>query len=91
MVATLYRKKFDRYFSLAERMEFMDGLLDQVVWRTPHLSISACRDPADDKILELAVSSDAACIVSGDHDLLVLSPFQGIPILSPKDFLLFPM
>ena len=49
--------------------------------------ISACRDPKDDKFLELAIESGASCIVTGDNDLLVLNPFETIPILTAKDFL----
>jgi uncharacterized protein len=45
--------------------------------------ITACRDPTDDKFLELAVSGDADLIVSGDADLLALDPFRGIPIITP--------
>ena len=33
------------------------------------------------------MSENAECIVSGDADLLVLSPFRGIPIMQPADFL----
>ena len=46
-----------------------------------------CRDAKDNKFLELAVSGKADCIVSGDADLLVLNPFRGIPILTPREFL----
>jgi putative PIN family toxin of toxin-antitoxin system len=48
--------------------------------------IAACRDPTDDKFLELAVNGQADLIVSGDADLLVLNPFRGIPIVSPAAF-----
>jgi uncharacterized protein len=48
--------------------------------------IAACRDPKDDKFLELAVSGHADVIVSGDADLLVLNPFRGIPIVTPAAF-----
>lgn len=34
--------------------------------------IAACRDPTDDKFLELAANGNADLIVSGDADLLVL-------------------
>jgi putative PIN family toxin of toxin-antitoxin system len=47
---------------------------------------TACRDPKDDKFLELAVNGHADLIVSGDADLLTLNPFQGIPIVTPADF-----
>ncbi len=49
-------------------------------------SIAACRDPKDDKFLELAVNGQADVIVSGDADLLVLNPFRGILIVPPATF-----
>jgi len=48
--------------------------------------IAACRDPADDKFLELAVNGHAALIVSRDRDLLALNPFRQIPIVTPAAF-----
>jgi predicted nucleic acid-binding protein len=48
----------------------------------------ACRDPTDDKFLELAVSGNADLILSGDKDLLTLHPFRGIPIVTPAAFVL---
>jgi putative PIN family toxin of toxin-antitoxin system len=48
--------------------------------------IAACRDPTDDKFLELAVNGQADLIVTGDADLLVLNPFRGIPIVTPATF-----
>jgi uncharacterized protein len=48
--------------------------------------ITACRDPTDDKFLELAVSGHADLIVSGDGDLLALNPFRDIPIVTPAAF-----
>ena len=49
--------------------------------------LSACRDPTDDKFLELAVNGRADVIVSGDADLLTLNPFRTIPIVLPAAFL----
>jgi uncharacterized protein len=48
--------------------------------------IVACRDPTDDKFLELAVNGRAELIVSGDRDLLALNPFRNIPIVTPAVF-----
>jgi uncharacterized protein len=48
--------------------------------------IAACRDPTDDKFLELAVNGHADLIVTGDGDLLALNPFRGIPIVTPASF-----
>ena len=53
----------------------------------PGERITACRDPKDDKFLEVAVAGSADVIVSGDQDLLVLHPFAGIPIVPPAAFL----
>ena len=49
--------------------------------------VRVCRDPDDDKLLEIAVVGRADCLVTGDQDLLVFDPFQGIPILTPARFL----
>ena len=49
-------------------------------------TITACRDPTDDKFLELAINGHADFIISGDADLPVLNPFRSIPILSPAIF-----
>jgi predicted nucleic acid-binding protein len=49
--------------------------------------VRLCRDPKDDKFLELVVSGRASSMVTGDQDLLVLHPFRGVPILTPAQFL----
>jgi len=48
--------------------------------------VAACRDPDDDKFLELAINGHADVIVSGDDDLLVLDTFRGIPIITAAAF-----
>lgn len=53
----------------------------------PSRRIASCRDPLDDKFLEVAVAGKADVIVSGDQDLLILSPFEGIAIVGPAAFL----
>ncbi len=53
----------------------------------PEKRITTCRDPKDDKFLEVAVAGKADVIVSGDGDLLTMHPFVGIPILPPAAFL----
>ncbi len=50
-------------------------------------SITAvCRDSDDDLILACARQSDADYIVTGDEDLLVLKNYEGIGIVSPREF-----
>jgi len=81
------REKFDRYLPRKKRKELLSALLQESVFMEVSEQIQACRDPKDDKFLELAVSGEATCIVSSDDDLLVLNPFRGIPILKPSEFL----
>jgi putative PIN family toxin of toxin-antitoxin system len=53
----------------------------------PKQSITACRDPKDDKFLEAALAGTADAVVTGDDDLLVLNPFEGVELLRPFEFL----
>lgn len=48
--------------------------------------INICRDPKDNLILETAVSGKADLIITGDDDLLSLSPFRNIRIITPDKF-----
>ena len=50
------------------------------------LEAPVCRDPDDDHVLAAAAGADAACIVTGDEDLLILRMYAGIQILSPRQF-----
>lgn len=49
--------------------------------------VKICRDPEDDKFLDAALAGEVDFVVSGDFDLIELSPFEGIPILRPAAFL----
>jgi putative PIN family toxin of toxin-antitoxin system len=82
----LGRGKFDPYVTIGERQEFL-RLFDRIAERVEIVRIvRACRDPKDDKFLELAVNGSAETIVTGDADLLALDPFQGIAIMTPASF-----
>jgi len=84
----IFRKKLDKYFlNDAERLEAINKIEENSIIFFPKVEINACRDPKDNMILELAVESNASCIISGDRDLLVLSPFNNIPIVTAVDFL----
>jgi uncharacterized protein len=86
----LDRPKFDRYVLREERMQFLATLVREAELIETTVDVQVCRDPKDNHVLELAVSGGATCIVSGDSGLLVLNPFQGIPILTPAAFLSAP-
>lgn len=83
----LFRKKFDPYFSREVRQEMAERIIKRFAKNEPKVSVNECRDPKDNKFLELAVSVNSECIISGDKDLLVLNPFRTIPILNANDFL----
>ena len=83
----LGRDKFDRYITREDRERFLVAFLRAAIVIEITEPIVACRDPKDDKFLELAVSGSATCIVTGDDDLLALHPFRGIPIISVERFL----
>jgi len=84
---TLSRTKFDKYLSLAARLSFLENILLQGVVMEATVEIKACRDATDDMFLELALTAQAACIITGDPDLLALHPFRGIPIINAVEFL----
>jgi putative PIN family toxin of toxin-antitoxin system len=83
----LRRPKFDEYVSEAQRLEFLATLIERAEAITVVDVVMECRDPDDDKFLELAVSGKATHIVTGDADLLALHPFRGIAIVRPQSFL----
>jgi len=83
----LGRRKFNHYATVEERQEFL-RLFDCIAERVPIVhTVRACRDPKDDKFLELAVNGAAQLIITGDTDLLALHPFRGIDILTPARYL----
>jgi putative PIN family toxin of toxin-antitoxin system len=45
-----------------------------------------CRDPDDDAILGTAIAGGAACIITGDADLLVIKQFRAVDIVRPAEF-----
>ncbi len=83
----LRRPKFNRYLREKERLLFLAAFSRDAEVVDVKERITECRDPKDDRFLELAVSGNATCIVSGDSDLLVLNPFRGVVILTPQEFI----
>jgi len=81
------RDKFTGYVSWEKRALFAAGLYSIMQPVTVTAEITICRDPADNKFLDLAMQGGAKYIVTGDDDLLTLHPFQSIHILSPARFL----
>jgi putative PIN family toxin of toxin-antitoxin system len=83
----LRRPKLNKYIPEEERIQFLMMLLRESRIVRVNRIVADCRDPKDNKYLELALEAEATCIVSGDKDLLVLHPYHGIKIRNPKQFL----
>lgn len=67
---------------------FLQDLHDHVRLVDPEpLPSPVCRDPDHDLVLATAVSGGAERIVTGDQDLLVLHRYEGVRIVSPRQFL----
>lgn len=80
------RPKFDPYVTLQERQQFLRQL-GRLAEFVPIVSrVHRCRDPKDDKFLELALNGRADLILTGDGDLLALNPWQGIAVVSPANY-----
>jgi putative PIN family toxin of toxin-antitoxin system len=88
LAEVLTRSTFDRYITLEKRSKFLNllSLKAEIIEITTKINL--CRDPKDNKFLELAVNRKADYLISGDQDLLILNPFQKISILSPQAFTL---
>ncbi len=85
--AVLSRVNFDHYARREERELFLSQL-ERVTEFVPTIQlIRECRDPKDDKFLEVAINGRADVIVTGDRDLLVLHPWRDVAVLSPRDYL----
>ena len=79
--------KFDRYVGRESRAAFVALLAAVAEWVPIAGARLGCRDPTDDKILETALMGRANHLVTGDGDLLDMSPFHGISIITPARFL----
>jgi uncharacterized protein len=83
----LRRPKFAPYLQASTLDLYLEKVRLIATFVTVRYPIHACRDPRDDKFLEVAVHGQADVIVSGDKDLLALHPFRGIAILSPREYM----
>lgn len=83
----LARSRFDRYVTREHREGFILQLCSLVEFVPIIRRVRECRDPDDDKILEVALNGRADVIITGDEDLLALHPWREIAILSPAEYL----
>jgi putative PIN family toxin of toxin-antitoxin system len=81
------RSRFDCYVEPEKRRQLIAEYVRAAVTVDIPFPIRACRDPRDDKFLEVAAHGRADVIVTGDTDLLALHPFRGVAILTPAEYL----
>jgi putative PIN family toxin of toxin-antitoxin system len=82
----LSRPKFDRYVSREARKGFIQRI-GRIAEFVPIIqTVRECRDPKDDRILEVAWNGQAETIITGDADLVAMNPWRGIDILRPPEY-----
>lgn len=65
----------------------LDALLSKAEVTSGRLRLpGVTRDPKDDSVVACAKEGEADYIVSGDQDLLVLGEYEGIQVITPRQF-----
>ena len=86
LISVLNRPKFSKYIST----EDIAGLIIRIkaVWLSVEIinQIKLCRDPKDDKFIDIAINGEASHIITGDNDLLVLHPIQNTSVINLRNF-----
>ncbi len=86
IVTVLRRPKFSKYFSDEDIEELLYLIQKTSKFVEIECKIEDCRDKKDNFILEIAVSGNADFIVTGDKDLIDLTPYKKTQIISYKEF-----
>jgi putative PIN family toxin of toxin-antitoxin system len=87
LAEVLLRPKFAAYIT-SEQVAGLLARLDSIAETVPIIHhVTACRDPKDDKFLDVAINGNANGMITGDADLLALHPFRGVHIMTPRVFI----
>ena len=85
-IEVLRRLGLDNTPELEELLKlFATGFHIVFTTRTPEIHVVA--DPDDDKFIACAQALKAGCVVSGDKALVDVRLYQGIRIVTPREFL----
>lgn len=82
----IFSKKFK--LSRAERslaLEVITEAISKVVSHNIRIP-KTCVDKDDDNIIACAIAAKADYLVTGDSDLLIIKQYEGIKIISPRNF-----
>lgn len=89
-IMTELQRTLSKKFRLShdETASAMEPIIEAIEQNIGHsLKISGiCRDADDDNIIACAVAAKSDYLVTGDSDLLDLKSYQGIRIITPRDF-----
>ena len=89
LAMVLDRPKFASRLPARQRRRFLLTVQAAAFFVSPSERVEACRDPADNIVLEAALAATEhatrrVLIVSDDRDLLTLDPWRGIRIAKPE-------
>lgn len=83
----LKRPKFDKFLSKEKRSNFINEIFELSVFYEVNQKVDICRDPKDNKFLDVAIASYADYLITGDDDLLVLERIGNTSIITPRKFI----
>ena len=80
-------ERFEARYPAIEITEILFLIIkNSVIADPPALTEKVSADPDDDKFIACAIAGGSQIIVSGDSDLLRVSGFQDIKVLTPREF-----
>ena len=85
--AVLYRAKFRKYVDDEQKVIFLSSVLNIGKIVEIRNNFYICRDPKDNKFIDLAVNGFADFLITGDQDLLSLKVVDDTKIVTPRAFL----
>ncbi len=85
--STIYKPKLQKRFGTEAATEMLAQLVDNGEFIAVVSTVSVCRDPKDDYLLELSRDGRADYLLTGDKDLLSLETFEGTRICTLTGFL----
>ena len=86
VLTVLERSRFSKYIDPDD----IDGLSIRIktAWLFIEIlnRVQLCRDPKDDKFIDLVLNGEASHLITGDNDLLVLNQIEKTSIINPRTF-----
>ncbi len=80
----IYKKILNSKYTLNEGL--FEKFFERLKKFEKRSDLKICRDPKDDKFLNCAIDAKAIYIVSGDKDLLTIGQYEGIEIVTAREF-----